>query len=64
MKQVGMHPHTVAVLPFVVEYAGGINKGRMQFGRMCREAAGNMHVRGSFDVAIVPSIQLVRSCRP
>ena len=34
-----VHPHTV--LPFVVEHmhAGGINKGGMQFFRMCRDAA-------------------------
>ena len=34
-----VHPH--AVLPFVVEHAGGINKEGMQFFSMCRDAADN-----------------------
>ena len=29
------------VLPFVVEHAGGINKGGVQFFRMCRDAANS-----------------------
>ena len=43
------YPHTVlAALPFVVEHAGGINKGGMQFFRMCRDAADNKpNTRGS-----------------
>ena len=32
-----VHPHKV--LPFVVEHAGGINKGGMQFSRICRDAS-------------------------
>ena len=31
--------HLHVVLPFLVEHAGGINKERMQFFRMCRDAA-------------------------
>ena len=34
-----VHPHTA--LPFVVEHAGGINKERMQFFRMRRDASDN-----------------------
>ena len=42
MKHAGygnVHPRTV--LPFVVEHAGGINKGGMQLFEMCRDAADN-----------------------
>ena len=31
--------HPRAVLPFVVEHAGGINKEGMKFFRMCRDAS-------------------------
>ena len=34
-----VHPHTA--MPFVVEHAGGINKGGMQLFRMCQDAADN-----------------------
>ena len=34
-----MHGTGTAVLPFVVEHAGGINKEGMRFLRMCRAAA-------------------------